>query len=440
MTASMLNFLSVLLDATALSLCTLAVFRNKRQIRRKDCLLLPLVLLCFLLARTNFTVGTVHPVFQLEQGFSFAPADNILLFLILLIGVLLLSSTLLQIEDGKQAFCGTMASFSVYLFCRFAAAFLLTLCSSQDTVMLIGSSILTLLFVTFLVSMPGFDTLREILQTGTFLVQLVSSNIALFFMVVLCIISFDMERFTEHLYSVGIALLLLLLLDSILLYLNAQKEEERKRVHMIEQYVPIVEELISQVRARQHEFNNRMMAMEAAVSSAQSLSEAQKSVATLTQGLTLCPTDSALLACDSKIVSGLIYGKIKQADLSGIAIHLELGGCFKKTSVPETVWIEIIGILLDNAMEASKCGDTIYLQSRQMDRVLELYVSNPYLPMSGTEFMNLFRRGVSTKSGGSRGYGLYQLMRLTEHYKGKIITRNETHDGKNYVVFGVQFS
>lgn len=37
---------------------------------------------------------------------------------------------------------------------------------------------------------------------------------------------------------------------------------------MTEQYVPIVEELISQVRARQHEFNNRMMAIETAVSSA----------------------------------------------------------------------------------------------------------------------------------------------------------------------------
>ena len=44
---------------------------------------------------------------------------------------------------------------------------------------------------------------------------------------------------------------------------------------MIEQYVPIVEELISQVRARQHEFNNRMMAIEAVVTSADTIEEAR---------------------------------------------------------------------------------------------------------------------------------------------------------------------
>ncbi len=54
---------------------------------------------------------------------------------------------------------------------------------------------------------------------------------------------------------------------------------------MIEQYVPIVEELISQVRARQHEFNNRMMAIEAAVASADTLEEARKEVQILQEVL-----------------------------------------------------------------------------------------------------------------------------------------------------------
>lgn len=124
----------------------------------------------------------------------------------------------------------------------------------------------------------------------------------------------------------------------------------------------------------------------------------------------LSANDSMLLACDSKIISGFVFGKIKQAEISGLDIRLQISTSFKKARIPETVWIELIGILLDNALEASKQGDTIYLESCQAENVTELWVCNPHPPLSGTEFMHLFAKGVSTKVGNSRGYGLYQLM------------------------------
>ena len=42
--------------------------------------------------------------------------------------------------------------------------------------------------------------------------------------------------------------------------------QARRRTALLEQYLPLVEELIEQVRARQHDFNNQMMAVAAAVS------------------------------------------------------------------------------------------------------------------------------------------------------------------------------
>ena len=101
-----------------------------------------------------------------------------------------------------------------------------------------------------------------------------------------------------------------------------------------------------------------------------------------------------LLACDSKIISGFVFGKIKQAEISGLDIRLQISTSFKKASIPETVWIELIGILLDNALEASKQGDTIYLESCQAENVTELWVCNPHPPLSGTEFMDFFYEGA----------------------------------------------
>ena len=129
---------------------------------------------------------------------------------------------------------------------------------------------------------------------------------------------------------------------------------------MIEQYVPIVEELISQVRARQHEFNNRMMAIEAVVTSADTLEEARKEVTALTGSIGISLNDRELLSCDSKMIAGMLFGKIKQAEAANRHIELSLHGLFKKTVTPETEWIEAIGILLDNAIEASPKGSTVF--------------------------------------------------------------------------------
>lgn len=56
------------------------------------------------------------------------------------------------------------------------------------------------------------------------------------------------------------------------------------------------------------------------------------------------------------MIAGMLFEKIKQAEVANLHIELSLHGLFKKTVTPETEWIEAIGILLDNAIEASPKG------------------------------------------------------------------------------------
>ena len=189
-----------------------------------------------------------------------------------------------------------------------------------------------------------FRLIHQLVQRSDFTVLIVSANISVLLMAVLSILSFDVDRILSHLWVIIILILAVLLLDSILLFLHQRRTQEQKRIHMIEQYVPIVEELISQVRARQHEFNNRMMAIEAAVASADTLEEARKEVAGLTGSIGISLNDRELLSCDSKMIAGMLFGKIKQAEVANLHIELSLHGLFKKTVTPETEWIEAIGI------------------------------------------------------------------------------------------------
>ena len=168
-----------------------------------------------------------------------------------------------------------------------------------------------------------------------------------------------------------------------------------------------------------------------------SLSHISK-VAGLTGSIGISLNDRELLSCDSKMIAGMLFGKIKQAEAANRHIELSLHGLFKKTVTPETEWIEAIGILLDNAIEASPKGSTVFLSSKKQGDFLELTVANPAPPLSNTEFMALFGKGVTTKANrDGHGFGLYNILRMTERYHGKILTRNESILNENYVVFGV---
>ena len=79
----------------------------------------------------------------------------------------------------------------------------------------------------------------------------------------------------------------------------------------------------------------------------------------------------------------------------------------------------------------------IFITCRK-DSGLEFTVWNPAPPLPNTEFMKLFSKGVTTKQDrSSHGFGLYNVLKLAERCHGKILTRNETVGGRNYVVFGI---
>lgn len=434
----LMNLIQVGLDAGILALCCEGVFRQRAERKAKDFFLFPLLFVFCIVPRVYFSVGANMTASFRGDGFEILPADNIVGSLFLIFAVLLLSSIFFGSRSSGTVFCGTMAAFSIFLFVKCLCAVLFAVCGAADALLLLGSRIAALCLIAVLEFTPFFGLIHWLVQRSDFTGLIVSANIAVLLMAVLSILSFDVDRILTHLWGIVILILAVLLLDSILLFFHQRRTQEQKRIHMIEQYVPIVEELISRVRARQHEFNNRMMAIEAAVASADTLDEARKEVAALTGSVGISLNDRELLSCDSKMIAGMLFGKIKQAEAENLHIEVSLHGLFKKTVTPETEWIEAIGILLDNAIEASPKGSTIFLSSKKQGGFLELTVANPAPPLSNTEFMALFEKGVTTKANGDgHGFGLYNILRMTERYHGKILTRNESVLDENYVVFGV---
>lgn len=375
-----------------------------------------------------------------DMAYAVLPVDQIVSFLFFFLGVLLLNSLWFHKSEGHTLF-GTVAAFALYLLLRELCLLFLALCNPAEPLWyLYGGRGLSLGLWLALWGAGALRWLREKLSDGDPVICMVCSNTALLLLLLLILFRFDFSVMLRWMPVTVGAVGMLAVCDVIAMLLRQHRVQARRRTAMLEQYLPLVEELIEQVRARQHDFNNQMMAVAAAVSTARDLQEAQEAVASLLQHVRLDGADKELLKCDSKVISGLLFGKMKQAELKQVRVVVTIGGAFLRRALSEADWVEVIAILLDNAIEAASPGDVLYARAMEEGDSLRFSVLNPHEALSNMEFIRMFRRGWSTKGEAGHGYGLYNVRQIVERHGGKIITGNDRLNGIPYITIGVLVS
>ena len=232
----MFQFVQAGLDAGALAVCCEAIFQKRSEVKAKDLLLFPVLLVLCIVPRMNFTANERVIATLLTHGSEIVPANSIAGLLFLLFSVLLLNSIFFRWRDNGDVLSGTMAVFSLYLFVRCLCVAVLAVCGASEAGLIPGSRVLTLALVLLLLCTPFYGQIQQLLQTGGVTVGIVSSDIAILLMAALSVLSFHVDRFVSYLWLISVLLLALLLLDSILLFLHRRRMQERKRIHMIEQY------------------------------------------------------------------------------------------------------------------------------------------------------------------------------------------------------------
>lgn len=432
--------IQILMDSLLLFICCEGIFREYGKWKAKDLFLIPILNLGLCIARIDTHVDTNVISFQfMQNNYEIFPVNDIFMLFFFILVILVLNSVWYHSENQYTLF-GTLGVFACYIIMREICILLFHICGvSGDIWYLYISRILSVLLALLILRSQSFDWIKSGMKDGNMTIHLIVGNTAVMLLVQIALLKFNIKVMMEYLYlNVGI-LISLILVDYILLFWEQKRIQERKRISMMEQYIPVIEELISQVRSRQHEYNNRLMAISSAVSTSENLEQAKEKVSELIQGVMIDQNDSVLLSCGSKLIGGMLYGKMKQAELHHISVQVDISAAFSQSIVQETDWIEIIGILMDNAIEASVPGDIIYFHTGIWHEQMEVLVSNPHAAFSNTEFMHMFRRGFTTKQTNSyaNGHGLANIRQIVEHYGGKIITRNETIGQINYVTIGV---
>lgn len=269
---------------------------------------------------------------------------------------------------------------------------------------------------------------------------LINSFLILIFIIIYWYI--DINGIIANMISILILSISIVFVNFVIVRNGLRNQFENQELKIYKTYLPVIEQLMDDIRARQHEFDNHLQALEmvSKMDSNKRKKDMDELIDKYCKNIIEKNKWNYLIKLNNKMLAGFLYSKIMQADVEQIKIDIILNTYFIDTKMKDYELIEVTGILINNAFEALKNESekiVIIKISKEKDmNVIEVRNKHPYL--NDEIIQNMFRKGFSTKPGSNRGYGLYNLQCLINKYEGNIETFNECEQ-ENYVVFKIYF-
>jgi two-component system sensor histidine kinase AgrC len=201
-----------------------------------------------------------------------------------------------------------------------------------------------------------------------------------------------------------------------------QLKQKQKANDIYMEYNPILENLLDDVRAKQHDIKNQLNAIYGIAEKSRD-NELLEYLDTLIEGYQLS-SDETLLNTGNNIISAIIYSKKIKANKNNIELNCNCYTPFPKYPIEDYEFVDILGNLLDNAIESANnyqrdIKKEVYVNLFEENNNTVIEVKNTSLPVGFDTLDKVFEKGYSTK-GNNRGFGLYNVNKIVKSYEGNI--------------------
>lgn len=209
-------------------------------------------------------------------------------------------------------------------------------------------------------------------------------------------------------------------------------------------YGGVYENLLGEVRRKQHDYKNQLGAIFSMHMAAHSIDELVNMQKEYIDTLQLNRKyDSILTCCNNPILAGYIYYRCLSCEKVGITVDYNIAINQAECCFPLYEIIEMLGILIDNACEnvviEKVTGKSIRFEFLEDDDKIKFSVSNPAKYFTCSEIDRMFMDGYSSK-GENRGLGLARSLELVRKYKSEIKVQNILYKENNWIEFGVEIA
>lgn len=296
-------------------------------------------------------------------------------------------------------------------------------------------------FVVFSLGRQGlfyriFRTLKE--SSWLFYSIMVCCGLGTVYLVIVLKFTFSL-RMTDYLIF-GVWTFLICVLT--VMWQKSQNEIhiKNKEIELRRSYEEVYQNMVRSIRQKQHQFDNHLIALCGMYKTADTIEELIQMQNVYMGQIQADNRYHKLLSVESPILVGFLYSKFVIAEDEGCHIDYFVNiSEHSKHFIPEYRLIEMLGILIDNAIEAvsDKLQKQVYVEIIETQEEIDICVKNRSEYISQSDILKFVKRGYSTK-GEDRGFGLATLVSLVEQYEGELLLCNEEKEGENWFTCKIQ--
>lgn len=296
-----------------------------------------------------------------------------------------------------------------------------------------------LLIVNTLLSRCKLGKLCKVLQSNEKLI--IYSMVVIFasFISVFIYYKYD-KRFGVHHYIILIVstvLIVVAIIDIGKHKVRVKEFEAELRLHKL--YEKSFQTLIDDICARQHEFDNHINTIYSQHFLHKTYDELVDAQRKYCKSIVEMNHFNKLLSKGNPIILGFLYGKLSETEKLGIDVTYKVNIGQLESAVPVHKIVELLGNLLNNAIEAlEKDKDINKLKLVMIENPYEIAinVSNECKDIGYNDISDFFKKGYSRK-GENRGYGLYNVKKTCDEYGAVLETVLDDEEGSKWVRFMV---
>lgn len=296
-----------------------------------------------------------------------------------------------------------------------------------------------LLIVWFIFPRLKLDKFSNFMQQKKILLRMILL-VAFFCMAYLLFRVGDINYLLPEQYFAIVASLLLLIGVTYMWqksYFKAREWELQLQMHQM--YNEGFQNLITEIRKRQHDFQNHLNTIYSMHYTCTTYEELVKEQQAYVEAIQIENRYHKMLKIGNPVIIGFLYEKFLQAEKHNITVAYDIRIGDLQGRVPIYKMVEMIGNLFDNAIEAIADGKrekVIYLEFMETKEEIVFRIKNESDYITQEEQIKMFEQGKSSK-GENRGFGLANVKQICKQYKCNLQVRNQKEAGKVYLEFQI---
>ncbi|WLC73885.1 GHKL domain-containing protein [Clostridium estertheticum] len=237
------------------------------------------------------------------------------------------------------------------------------------------------------------------------------------------ILNYNMMVVLNNIVELILTIISILSVNIFLYFYITKVELEKKQSKLQNSYSEILNNITEDIRARQHDFKNHLNVMYGLIESTKGVEleyNLKEYICSLNKSMMMM---ESIVYIKNPILRAIIYSKLNEAKKRNIKFLYNISNLLNIKNVKDYELSEILNNLIDNAFDAldGQVGEKsvsikTYLEGES--NIIE--IMNSGITLKPENFKRIFERGFSTKSGNTRGYGLYNAKKIVERTGGKI--------------------